>query len=112
MLFNLLQLTKGHLLPRNAHSLLLDYIISCRLQMWIPLWQIMYFISTSVEPKSSPVDDLMFFSQVAQAPQHCVSDLSKVFLCDLSSFLYDQIEATTVHVLHANVDFSVTVDIE
>ena len=55
-----------------------------------------------------PVYDLMFFSQVAQSPQHCVRDLPQVFLPDFPGFLNDQVETATIHVLHANVDFSVT----
>ena len=51
----------------------------------------------------------MFFTKVAEASQNGVGYLSQVFLRYFPGFLYDQIQAATVHVLHADVYFSVTV---
>ena len=51
----------------------------------------------------------MFFTKVAQSSQNGVGYLSQVFLSDFPGFLYDQIQTAAVHVLHADVDFSVTV---
>ena len=54
----------------------------------------------------------MFFTKVAQSSQNGVGYLSQVFLSDFPGFLYDQIQTAAVHVLHADVDFSVAVNIE
>ena len=51
----------------------------------------------------------MFFTKVAQSSQHGVGYFSQIFLCYFPGFLDDQIQAATVHVLHADVYFSVTV---
>jgi hypothetical protein len=37
-----------------------------------------------------------------------VSDFPRILLGDLSSFLQNQVEGASVHVLHANVNFAVT----
>ena len=58
------------------------------------------------------MDNLMFFTKVAESSQNGVGDLSQVFLPYFACFLYDQIQAATVHVLHADVNFSVTANIE
>ena len=62
--------------------------------------------------KYIPVDNLVLLSEIAEPPEHRVRDLAKIFLLDLSRLLDHEVQAAAVHVLHADVDLTVTGRIE
>ena len=54
------------------------------------------------------VDDLVLLAEVAEAAEDGVGDLARVLLRDLARLLEDQVQGAAVHVLHADVDLTVT----
>ena len=54
----------------------------------------------------------MLFSEVAEPPEHRVGDLAEILLLDLARLLDHQVQASAVHVLHADVDLAITENIE
>ena len=54
----------------------------------------------------------MLLSEIAEPPEHRVRDLAKIFLLDLPRLLDHEVQAAAVHVLHADVDLTVTGRVE
>ena len=63
-----------------------------------------------INVKRLPVDNLVLFSEIAEPSEHRVRYLAKIFLLDLSCLFYHEVQAASVHVLHADVDLTVTVE--